>query len=113
ISRAALKLCPTGHPAHVMSLTTLAAFLRRRFQQQGVVADLDEAITLCQEALEVCPSGGVASVPHLHKLAWCLSERFTKLVMLTDVDDAIKYEQAALVLRPLGHPDRPESLSSL
>ena len=76
-------------------------------------SDLDEAITLCQEALEVCPSGGVASVPHLHKLAWCLSERFTKLVMLTDVDDAIKYEQAALVLRPLGHPDRPESLSSL
>ena len=110
IARAALKLCPIGHPDHVMSLTTLAAFLRRRFQQQGTVADLDEAIVLCQEA---CPSGSVASAPHLHQLARCLSERFTKLATWTDLDDAIKYEQAALVLRPLGHPDRAESLGSL
>ena len=109
IARAALKLCPTGRPDHVMSLTTLAAFLRHRFQQQGVVADLDEALVLCQEAVEVCPSGSVA----LHELAWCLSERFTKLTTWADLDDAIKYEQAALALRPLGHPDHAESLSSL
>jgi len=113
IARAALKLCPTGHPDHAMSLITFAACLRRRFQQQGAVADLDEAIMFCQEALEVCPSGGVASAPHLHEFARCLSERFTKLAMPTDLDGAIKHEQAALVLRPLGHPDRAESLCSL
>ena len=113
IVRVALKLCPTGHPNHVMSLTTLAAFLRCRFQQQGAVADLDEAILLYQEVLEVCPSGSVASAPHLHHLAQYLSERFTKLAMSTDLDDAIKFEQAALTLRPQGHPDRAESLNSL
>jgi len=75
-----------------MSLTTLAAFLRRRFQKQGAVADLDEGIMLYQEVLEVCPSGSVASAPHLHDLAQYLSERFTKLAMSTDLDDAIKFE---------------------
>ena len=97
-----------------MSLTTLTASLRRRFQQQDAAADLDEAVTLCQEALEKCPSGSVASAPPLHKLAQCLSERFTKLAMRMDLDNAtIKYEQATLVLRPLGHPDRAESLNNL
>ena len=109
IARAALKLCPTGHPDHIMSLTILAAFLWRRFQQQGAAADLDEALMLCQEALEVCPSASMA----LHELAQCLSERFTKLATWTNLDDAIKYEQAMLVLRLLGHPDCAESLSCL
>ena len=63
IARATLKLCPTGHPDHVLSLTTLAAFLRRRYQQQGAVADVNEAVILYQETLEVCPSGSVASAP--------------------------------------------------
>jgi len=114
IVRAALKLCPSGHPDHVMSLSTaLAAFLRRRFQQQGAVADLDEAIMLCQEVLQVCPLGSVARAPQLHELAWCLSERFIKLATSTDLDDAIHFEQAALTLRSQGHPDRAESVNSL
>ena len=33
IAQAALKLCPTGYPDHVMSLTAVTAFLLRRFQQ--------------------------------------------------------------------------------
>ncbi|KIM56891.1 hypothetical protein SCLCIDRAFT_197886 [Scleroderma citrinum Foug A] len=113
IARVALKLCPTGRPDHVMSLTTLAAFLLRRFQQQGAIVDSDEAITLYQAVLEVCQSGNLASAPHLHDLAQCLSERFTRLAMSTDLDDAIKFEQVALALRPQGHPDHAESLSSL
>jgi len=113
ISRTALKLCPAGHPEHVISLTTLAAFLLCRFQHQGAVADVDEAIIRYLEALEVCLPGSPASAPHLHDLARCLSERFTKLAMWTDLDDAIKFEQAALMLRPQGHPDHAESLHSL
>ena len=113
IARATLKLCPAGHPHHVMSLTTLAAFLLRRFQQQGTVPDVDEAVIRYREALEVCPSGSPASAPLLHDLARCLSERFTKLATWTDLDDAIKFEQAALELRPQGHPDHAESLLSL
>ena len=113
IARAALRLCPAGHPQHIMSLTTLAAFLLCRFQQQGAVADVDEAVILYQEVLELCPSGSLANAPHLHDLAKYLSERSTKLAMLTDIDAAIKFEQAALALRPQGHPDHIESLNSL
>jgi len=116
ITRAALQLCPTGHPDHVICLTTLATlatFYRCRFQQLGAITDVDEAIILYQEVLEACPSNSLANAPHLHNLAWCLSERFTKLAMSTDLDDAIKFEQAALALRPQGHPDHAKSLNSL
>ena len=88
-----------------MSLTTLAALLLRRFQQQGSVAAADEVIILYQEVLQVSPrSGSLASVPHLHDLAKYLSERFTRLAIWTDLDAAIEFEHAALALRPQGSP---------
>ena len=105
VSRATLKLCPSGHSEHIESLTTLAACLRHRFKQQGVVADIDDAIILHKEALEVFTPGSSDSAPFFCKLARCLSDRFTKLSGRADLDDAIKFEQTALALYPLDHPD--------
>ena len=112
VARAALRLCPSGHSECVTSLTTLAACLQHRFQQQGAITDLDEAIMLHKEALE-SPPGGPESAPPLHKLAWCLLERFIKMSTWIDLDDAIKFEQAASMLYPPSHPDRAKSLNHL
>ena len=113
VVRAALSLCPSDQSQRTASLTTLAACLQHRYQQQGASMDLDEAIMLHKEALEHCPSGSPESAPPLHKLAWCLLERFIKLSTWMDLDDAIKSEQAASTLYPPGHPDRAKSLNHL
>ena len=107
VARAALRLCPLGHPERTASLTTLAICLQHKFQHRGDVTDLNGAITLHKEVLESYPSA------LLHELAWCLSQRFAKLSTKLDLDDAIKFEQVASMLYPPGHPDRTESLNSL
>ncbi|OJA11558.1 hypothetical protein AZE42_12373 [Rhizopogon vesiculosus] len=49
--RAALGACPPGHSNQSKSLNNLASGLRGRFEQQGVLSDLDEAIDLYRAAL--------------------------------------------------------------
>ena len=112
VSRAALRLCPSGHSDRMVALANLANCLQYRFQQSAIT-DLDEAIILHKEALEHCPSGSSDSAPLLRNLAWCLIQKFIKLSTKTDLEDAIKYEQDAAALYPQGHPDRAESFNNL
>ena len=106
VSRTALSLCPSGHPDYFISLTTLAASLRCRIQQQDTIADLNEAINLYKKALGISPkSGDPAYASLMHELACCLRHRYSKLSTAADLDDAIKFAKAALDLCPPGHRD--------
>ncbi|KAJ8584030.1 hypothetical protein M405DRAFT_483730, partial [Rhizopogon salebrosus TDB-379] len=49
--RAELQGCPSGHSDRPSSLNNLAIQLYARFQQRGVLSDLDEAIDLHRAAL--------------------------------------------------------------
>ena len=60
VSRAALRLCPSGHSQHIEPVITLATCLQHRFQQRGAVTDLGDVIILHNEVLEC----GVLTVHH-------------------------------------------------
>ncbi|KAF8903428.1 tetratricopeptide repeat-containing protein [Gymnopilus junonius] len=100
-----LELRPTPHPDRSSSLNNLAIALHSRFQQQGALNDLDEAIFLHREALELRLG------PH--------PERFSSLSNLAnrgalgDLDKAISLHLEALELCPAIHPNRSASLNSL
>jgi hypothetical protein len=53
--RAALQGCPDGHSDQSSYLNELADSLYSRFEQKGVLSDLDEAIDLDQAALALQP----------------------------------------------------------
>ena len=72
VARAALRLCPLGHPERIASLTTLVMSSAQVPTSCGII-DLNGAITLHKEVLESYSSA------LLHELAWYLSQRFAKL----------------------------------
>jgi hypothetical protein len=55
--RVALQECPPGHSGRPASLQKLANSLRGKFQQRGVLSDLDEAIELYRAAVVLLPDG--------------------------------------------------------
>jgi len=96
-----------------MSLNNLAVSLSDRFNQRGVLSDLDEAIDLKRAALALRPPGHSDRSTSLNNLAVSLSDRFNQQGVLSDLDEAIDLERAALALRPPGHSQRSVSLNNL
>ncbi|KAI6154287.1 hypothetical protein BKA82DRAFT_4099574 [Pisolithus tinctorius] len=165
--RAVLELRPPGHPDRSVSLnnlastipdldeaievfraaliltglhrsTSLAFCLSNKYDNGGVVAHLEESVTLGQATLELCPPGHPDRGASLSNLACSLMKRFQTHAAMCDLEEAIELhrhsigttphqasltaadlEEAvtlgrlALELRPPGHPDRRISLSSL
>ncbi|KAG2037170.1 hypothetical protein BDR03DRAFT_819009, partial [Suillus americanus] len=74
--RAALQRCRLGHPHQSLSLYNLATSLQNRFQQGGIISDLDEAIELHRAALLLRPPGHSDRSTSLNNLALCLQNRF-------------------------------------
>ncbi|KAG1751330.1 TPR-like protein [Suillus paluster] len=111
--RAALQECPAGHPDRSMSLHNLANRLHDRFQKQGVLFDLEEAIELNRASLALRLPGHPDRSMSLHTLADSLDDRFQKQGVLSDLEEAIELNRASLALRPSDHPDRSVSLNNL
>ncbi|KAG1757016.1 TPR-like protein [Suillus lakei] len=111
--RAALQSCPPGHSNRSTSLDNLATCLRDRFQQRGVLSDLDEAIELHRAALLLCPPGHSDRLLSLNNLAICLRDVFQQRGVPSDLDEAIELHQAAFLLCPPGHSERPRSLNNI
>ncbi|KAJ8580215.1 hypothetical protein M405DRAFT_753549, partial [Rhizopogon salebrosus TDB-379] len=84
-----------------------------RFEQRGVLSDLDEAIDLDQAALALYPPGHSDQSLFLNSLAVHLSARYEQRGALSDLDEAIDLHRAALTLRPSGHSNRSNSLNNL
>ncbi|KAG1739321.1 TPR-like protein [Suillus lakei] len=111
--RAVLQECPARHPDRSSCLDNLASSLQTRFQQQGVLSDLEEAIELHRAALVLRPHCHPLRSSSLNSLANSLHDRFQQRGILSDLDEAIELHRAALVLRPPGHSLRPSCLNSL
>ncbi|KAF8436265.1 hypothetical protein L210DRAFT_989995 [Boletus edulis BED1] len=124
--REALDLRPKGHPDQSTSLNNHAVDLSIRYEQVGVMEDLDEAIALSHEALDLCPKGHPDRSMSLSNLATRLSIRYQQLSLAThlstrykqlgvvgDLEEAIALGRQALELRPEGHPNRSTSLNNV
>ncbi|KAG0698782.1 CHAT domain-containing protein [Suillus ampliporus] len=112
-SRAALQSSLPGHRRRSSSLENLAVSRRDRFQQQGVLSDLDEAIELHRAALALRPPGHPRRSLSLNNLANSLRAKFEQQGVLSDLDEAIEIHRAALQLCPPGHSDRSIFLNNL
>ncbi|KAJ8580075.1 hypothetical protein M405DRAFT_753711, partial [Rhizopogon salebrosus TDB-379] len=88
------------------SLNNLAIHLYARFQQRGVLSDLDEAIDLSQAALALCPPGHSNRSSSLNNLAIHLLTRFKQHAQPSDLNEAFNlYGQLAKVSHPVLHGD--------
>ena len=111
--RAALSICPPGHPDRPSLLHSLALSLSTRFHKQGAMADLEESVALERAALEVCPPGHPNRSSLLHSLALSFGTRFYEQDIMADLEESVALGKAALELCPPGHPDRSSLLYSL
>ncbi|KAG2090111.1 CHAT domain-containing protein [Suillus discolor] len=91
----------------------LTLHIHRRFRQQGIMSDLDEAIELNCAALLLCPPRNSDRSMSLNNLANSLMDRFEQRDIMSDIDEAIELHRAALVLHPPGHSDQSISLNNL
>ncbi|KAI6038384.1 hypothetical protein EDC04DRAFT_2896406 [Pisolithus marmoratus] len=133
LGRAALQSCPPDHHNRGTYFCDLAEDLWKRFKEQtkmydldeaielyrvaydsqGVVSDLEEAVTLGRAVLELCPPGHRDRATFLYSLASYLQRRFKKRAMMHSLDEAIELHREALALPPSGHPPRFSSLQGL
>jgi CHAT domain-containing protein/tetratricopeptide (TPR) repeat protein len=94
-------------------MVDLADLLYTRFEQQGAILDLEEALALERNILELCPQGHPHRATSLGNLATSLHSRFQKLGTLSDLEEALALERNALELRPQGNQDRSLSLGNI
>ncbi|KAG6327870.1 hypothetical protein ID866_11219, partial [Astraeus odoratus] len=87
--------------------------MKSRYESQGALGDLEEAILLHQQALELLPVGHIYRPGSLFSIANCMQCRYYSQGALGDLEEAISLHQQALELFPVSHPNRPSSLGSL
>jgi tetratricopeptide (TPR) repeat protein len=90
---------------------TMARILGRRFEQTGMVADLDRAVNVLTERSPPSPQGDAENyVVGLGYLATLLGIRFEQQGDMTDLNASIRNVETVLQLMPGNHPDRPVQL---
>ncbi|KIM50093.1 hypothetical protein SCLCIDRAFT_1187606, partial [Scleroderma citrinum Foug A] len=84
-----------------------------RYDNQGTIEDLEEAITLGRAALELQSPAHSWCPTSIYNVADYLRKKFQKFRASADLDEAISLHQSALDLCTVGHSDRSDSLYSL
>jgi len=80
--------------------------LRDRFEQRGVLSDLDEAIDLHRAALSLRPHGNSDRSISLNNLAISLQDKFKQQGVLSDLDEAFTlYAQLSQISHAVLHSD--------
>src|SRR5882757_6880920 len=93
------------------SISSLSKLANARFEQEGDIIDLDEAISLHRQALELRlpnPNGPDS----LNDLGIALLTRFEQGGQKIDLDEAIFLHRQALELRAPPHPNQHDSLNA-
>ncbi|MFB6842116.1 CHAT domain-containing protein [Streptomyces sp. NPDC056361] len=103
----------TDDPRRGAYLHNLGAALRVRFQRTGVVAHLDDAITVGRAAAEATPTDHSHRAAMLSGLGSALRDRFERVGDLADVHEAIDLLSAAVEAAPTSDPHRAGYLSDL
>jgi tetratricopeptide (TPR) repeat protein len=112
LRRTVLEYCQPRHEYRARSLNRLAGDLYARFQRNGDLSHIYEAVNLSREALVECPADNERSF-FLSVLAYTLKLRFYHLRNPSDISECISLNREALSLRPPGHPARQISLNNL
>ncbi|KIM83489.1 hypothetical protein PILCRDRAFT_69143 [Piloderma croceum F 1598] len=87
--------------------------LWERFQAQGELTDLENAISNQQKAVELTDDEHPGKPGRLSNLGISQRTRFGRLGELADLENAISNQQKAVELTDDGHPDKPGHLSNL
>ncbi|KZT65025.1 hypothetical protein DAEQUDRAFT_731875 [Daedalea quercina L-15889] len=95
------------------SLRDLGLALHARFDSDGALADLEEAISCLSEALSLHPPNHPERLASLLRLAAALSNRFQQMGRLPDLNDPIALLREALLLASPPHLERPRILAEL
>ncbi|MGW1561782.1 CHAT domain-containing protein [Streptomyces sp. NPDC002144] len=104
---------PAEHPNRAAMLTNLGTALRARFEQAGVLSDLDEALAVSRQAVHDAPDGLPERADLLSNLAKSLYAKFTGTGVLAHLDEAIDVGRQAVQAAPASHSDRAANLSTL
>ncbi|KAI6006545.1 hypothetical protein F5J12DRAFT_913099 [Pisolithus orientalis] len=110
--RAALESQPLGNHKRSSTLD-LAACLSKRYDRQGIVADLEEAITLSRAVLALCPPGHPDRGISFSNLARDLWKRFPKQADTPGLHTANSVYPAASAICLTSHADVPSLLFQL
>ncbi|KAL4067391.1 hypothetical protein V8B97DRAFT_1975711 [Scleroderma yunnanense] len=95
------------------NLYARASELAERYQTEGAMSDLDEAIKLFRKSLAMLSKDSRVRGHFLNAFGLCLSTRFKSQGALPDLDEAISHHREALELCVPGHPLRALSLDNL
>lgn len=103
--RAASQLHPSERlrPLLLISALGLGLCLSNRYDNQEVVADLEEAVMLKRPALEYCPPGRFDRCIALGDLAHNLRKPFWGQAAIHGLEEVIELLHTALELCPSGH----------
>jgi tetratricopeptide (TPR) repeat protein len=112
LRRTVVGYCQPRHEYRSRSLNRLAGDLYARFQRNGDLSHIHEAVNLSREALDECPADSERSF-FLSVLAYTLKLRFHHLRNPSDIKECISLNREALSLRPPRHPARRISLNNL
>lgn len=98
--RAASQLHPSERlrPLLLISALGLGLCLSNRYDNQEVVADLEEAVMLKRPALEYCPPGRFDRCIALDDLAHNLRKPFRRQAAIHNLEEAIELLHTALEL---------------
>jgi tetratricopeptide (TPR) repeat protein len=96
-------------PERQMAFLNLGNALRLRYDRDGQIADLAEAITVTEQAIAFDPEDPAAR----GNLGLMLTVRFQRLGNRADIDHAVEALRAAVDRTPADHPNRCARLSGL
>ena len=95
------ELTTSSHPNRIKFLISLASWLRERFDKDGALQDINDAIEAASEAVKLARPSHPELATWLNYLALYHSKRFDKAENLDDANKAILYAREAIGLTPL------------
>ncbi|KIJ46697.1 hypothetical protein M422DRAFT_249861 [Sphaerobolus stellatus SS14] len=108
-----VNLTPDHDPKKATLLNTLGNTLYERFNHNGDILDLVDAVTNLQQAVNHTSDNNNVKLEHLNDLAKTLNRRFGIFGWLGDIDKAIAAMQQAVNIIPNGHADKAGCLNNL
>jgi tetratricopeptide (TPR) repeat protein len=105
-------VAPSGESAdRALTLSALTEALVGRFEQTGLLADLDDAVKVGRNAVADAPDGHPVRAGCLSSVGLALLVRFERTGDLADANDAVQASRDAVALA--NNADRPTYLSRL
>ncbi|KIM21906.1 hypothetical protein M408DRAFT_324656 [Serendipita vermifera MAFF 305830] len=94
-------------------LISLGNVLKIRFEYQGVLADIEDAILYLRNGVELTPDDDPHKPSRLSNTGNALKARFERFRNFADLNDAISSQRKAVELMPDSHPEKGSILNNL